>query len=119
MDPLSIITAAGSGLGGTIIGGGLVWKLINRWMDGMEEKVCRIFDTLVNTVKRPDCKDERELCSKNISDRRAERGTRIDRIEARLNDTREELGEIRATIKHEFPELDRRKRQHDQLPIPL
>jgi hypothetical protein len=109
MDPLAVITAAGSGLGGTIIGGGIVWKLINRWMDGMEDKVCKIFDTLDLTVKKADCQIDRDVCNKNISDRRAERGTRIDRIEAKLNDTREEMGEIRVKVKVFIPELERRR----------
>ena len=110
MDPLAIITAAGSGLGGTILGGGIVWKLANRWMDSMEFRVNKIFDTMDLLVKKDDCKTDRDLCSKNLAEIQAERSSRINRMENKLDETRDEMGEVREKFKHDRRKTERASR---------
>lgn len=129
MEITAVIVTAVTGFLSALFGGGVVWKMISRWMDDVDKKFAKTFDWLERTgdtftkqtehircsgelrakMEQTISTDECEKCSAHLAEKRQERGERIAVIEKQQTVLTMEVGELWGVIGSKFPDLDRRK----------
>jgi hypothetical protein len=128
MDVNAIIATAITGLCSSVAGGGIVWKLMTRWMDDVDSKFKKTFqwlekstetfttyaehlrcmgdvkEQLKTVVTTEDC----EKCERRLAEKREDRGKRIISLEERVHEVGVSAGELWGVILAKFPEIERR-----------